>query len=1659
MASTSLAKQLQKLSAPQTSILSLGYKKTSLLIQPKDIGNHDLSAFFEVGLKGLKELSDINKKFIKFESTLYNSSWQTKQRAILSISENQKIDALIEEFLCLLSPYFNSKPALYALEWLVHRFNIEQYNTDILLGYALPYISTQVFTRLIQVIPLKNNPEVAKNWWWLTRSRKTGVQINEQSFIAEAINDTRLLKLICSLIIKVINEHKVNEELVTVWTNFYAKLLVAAFSSSSISKNNLVTIFLPSMITGLESDARPFTVSSLIVIGVMSKYITYTEKLQLSLVKKILFVKHESLYYNCTLLLSVIYKSTRNSSNVKIPNSCIKYMAENSDLQIDAFKKLLKYDKSIFYLLTVRDSLVLLRKEKSIYSFVLDLINCIDLKEDNYTIELVKLIMDSAIDEPWYVEVAKNIKNKYNKSWKNSMKMLHNSQNIDNNEFISTLNADDTTLNDDEQMEVDTIIDEPENNKMEIENNITNNIFTKQYSSDDERLRAYCESFWMENITITHLCNFIKSLIKKNFDFLILLTSDNIIIPTLLSCLACDKQNVRRTTITCFKKFIKKYKETNSLSYLWLIKHILIKRQDILIDNDQIRIVLMFVLQSDNIEAKNTLDNLFKTACNFDISSTLRLKMFDVLSALNSSNVCLNVISHGLELIQKSKIDIAESHILKFALNKLHPNVIDWIVIWPICEKYLKETTPLLNFGTGKLISPVTIFVQNLTTEMFNTMSDNFKLNLIKTLLDLQAKVEDNDIIDAIKSFIHEVSFDSVMFISHLEKMYDDSPNSVRWKNGIALLELIQNKNSLENVTLLTPVLFHILKKCLEFEDQSSLLEYTKQLCLSCILNCCTMTKNDSEKSKVSDHLNLELIVSTMRLSLNQQTQHHALILLSNCAQMVPDQIILHVMTIFTFMGNSVMRQDDEYTFKITCKVLNTIIPILLKEGQVVTRKALSVFARSILDIPEHRRGTLLRYLVQALNTNSYLWELIVLVHKEYKFGTIDIKNKVSSDTICLDICAECPINVLLDTCNNILNYCKFLELKKGEPDQATLIDISNFSANKLHKLKYCLVSFLTNLLSSYTFVSKVMYCTSNNILKEGFTEIIKNTLWFVQHQGNNTYSKNFMPIKYYSILDKVNALLPLDIFVDAINYILTFVDLKSTQHRTMDLLNKRLLESKLLTKDQTLKLLEPLSEIANMSNVNTKEDLNVKQTALISITLVTKCSNINENINVFQGILQKITKSVQDVSIGPLLGTFVLCIAELVYSLKTKAISSFGLIIPTVISVLHKLNGISVMADGALLPSILTGLLRIISELKNFLSPYLVPLIYELALLSTTCDNNSSNENDNYRSIIKTKFQQLSEKLSEIPGRILEPACSNTLAEIIKNLKFTAFQYVLNIVKNSFKNAMTEEFTSFLLKSLDFCCFTHQNENKETRTLEISVISAISEVALKCSESTFRTFYHKLHEWKNGANNDVRVLIYFNLLKTLSNDLKGLYLLFAGNLIPTANSILKQCKSNKLNEKTTLIKYIVSTLENVFKYDTINFTTKERFEIIMKPLVDLLEAVDLENYNNVCQDYIIPCISNLIAAVTDDTLWKDINCQIMLKARHRLPEVRSVCVDTTLAIAERLGENYLPLLPDSIPFLAELMEDEQEVIEQKTRKAIQQMEKYVNEPIETYFC
>jgi U3 small nucleolar RNA-associated protein 10 len=67
----------------------------------------------------------------------------------------------------------------------------------------------------------------------------------------------------------------------------------------------------------------------------------------------------------------------------------------------------------------------------------------------------------------------------------------------------------------------------------------------------------------------------------------------------------------------------------------------------------------------------------------------------------------------------------------------------------------------------------------------------------------------------------------------------------------------------------------------------------------------------------------LQLVLITFKGSKSAQTHQKVLLLLGTLAKLFPQVVVTHIMTLFTFMGASVMRQDDNYTFYVIQKVLS----------------------------------------------------------------------------------------------------------------------------------------------------------------------------------------------------------------------------------------------------------------------------------------------------------------------------------------------------------------------------------------------------------------------------------------------------------------------------------------------------------------------------------------------------------------------------------------------------------------------------------------------------------------------------------------------------------------------------------------------------------------
>lgn len=203
------------------------------------------------------------------------------------------------------------------------------------------------------------------------------------------------------------------------------------------------------------------------------------------------------------------------------------------------------------------------------------------------------------------------------------------------------------------------------------------------------------------------------------------------------------------------------------------------------------------------------------------------------------------------------------------------------------------------------------------------------------------------------------------------------------WKCGVTLLEFL-HKKQLQNPLDLMRQLFPVLRKCLDFDDQS-LVEYTKQLALSDILHCCELMP--TSRSFPQSDFHIDLVVQCVRGTQNPQTHHHALQLITKLATiMPPDKVLQHIVEIFTFIGTTVRARDDAYIFQLISNIIKSVVPILKQKNTI---QVIKTFSDMIMDVPNHRRSALYEDFLTTLDPKIFLWQFLAIL-----FET-EIRNQV----------------------------------------------------------------------------------------------------------------------------------------------------------------------------------------------------------------------------------------------------------------------------------------------------------------------------------------------------------------------------------------------------------------------------------------------------------------------------------------------------------------------------------------------------------------------------------------------------------------------------------------------------------------------------------------
>ncbi|XP_024935549.1 HEAT repeat-containing protein 1 isoform X2 [Cephus cinctus] len=1275
-------------------------------------------------------------------------------------------------------------------------------------------------------------------------------------------------------------------------------------------------------------------------------------------------------------------------------------------------------------------------------------------------------------------------------------------------------------------------------------------IFFRRHFSTVENMLCFLSQLFTKPIspqTSLHCIQISLSLLNRS-KFVQWIFNDKVFTPNLLLALSSQNLECRKAAV----EILTKLSQTFNISmdgFSSLLHELAARKSEITIDPDQLSLALYTLLSPDSDVQHHTsgkLRNKLQEARTLlldiivDKNTPVYIvsQLLDILAHVNGPSILEQLAPLGLELLQRLKIDPQK----KFAGNALK-NILEHFIgitakaltnnkVWKLFEESMMQHDSQI-FTKKGYQPPSVILIKQIDEVFFDSVSKvdpQLSRKILAKLVDVVTDCEIGNVVAAGNRAVRRIRIDAQLVVDELERMEkarvpdNADQNSVKkirmarmqqampnpelfnsrdWKRGITLLEFIQRADNIEREELLLPVLFDLLRMCLGFEEHSPL-EYTNQLLLSSIYHLATKSLPIPDA-----HLHVDLIAQCIRTSRNPQTHHHALLLLVELFRVADMERALHsIMPIFTFMGSSVLRQDDAYSIQIISKTIETIVPVVnAANNERHACEILRVFISSLPDIPEHRRVPLFVKLLQLLENHLHLFYLLTFESHVLSQCNEGVDQQKSSERLefALSISHEFSPRQLIGICVKLLEFMRLLPVEIEDERRKQLpafpgkhiFDVSNNSAKQLRHYKYTLVQFLSALLSAPEFVTRVASLDSSEIsaMNDIFDKLIVELVVLIQsasksadiHLGKSKgkYWKVLLH-HLYDVLDVVNGLLPNKTFIASIKRLLAH-DITTVRRKALELLNARLQQKKFNQYDHEdlLSTIDAIVRIVEEQDKTKSSDYEViQQTALISLKLLAK-SLATDHPNTFKPILELSTELVRTRN-GPVLASGVLCVAELCSAMRVHAIQSLNKFVPAILRLLEKQCNQEV--PDLVVVSIVSALQKIVESVGNFLSLYLDQLLFELSRLNSLYTDTEHPKIELVASRLKATAQRLS---NCIPLRVLLPAVSRTYDAFISNKSYECVGPLMSVLAESFANiqpgdlnAAIQDLTTFFLKVLqfreDFAKDEHSMEideeggdmSRDIKRIEECASKSLVALVLKLSEATFRPLYYKLYDWAaRNPHQKQRNITFYRLSATIAECLKSLFVLFAGQFLNHAATLLgtnNLAVTEESNEflledeahRVELIEAILLTLHRVFTYDAHNFVNQERFETLAQPIIDQIENTmgTVEEYERRAKDLLVPCVASFAGATPDDSLHKQLVYQILLKTRHNKSHVRSTALSALVEIARKLGVDFMPLLPETVPFLAELLEDEDEATEKHAQNAVRTLEEILGEPLQKYF-
>jgi len=273
-----------------------------------------------------------------------------------------------------------------------------------------------------------------------------------------------------------------------------------------------------------------------------------------------------------------------------------------------------------------------------------------------------------------------------------------------------------------------------------------------------------------------------------------------------------------------------------------------------------------------------------------------------------------------------------------------------------------------------------------------------------------------------------------------------------------------------------------------------------------------------------------------------------------------------------------------------------------------------------------------------------------------------------------------------------------------------------------------------------------------------------------------------------------------------------------------------------------------------------------------------------------------------------------------------------------------------------------------------------------------------------------------------------------------------------------------TQVLFSIFLEAFDLRrkCVVDNLEEKygdsELEQLEDLVDEAAISMTLKLNDAAFRPFFARLVEWASKAlpkrdseGKMLRSTTLYLFLGTFFDRLKSIVTSYSSYILEHAAEILDNVSPTD-ETGLKLSKAVLHALSKSFEHDQDDFwQAPSHFSAVSRPL---LKQLTNPSSLAIVED-IIPTITELAASAASADHHKEMNAVMLRYMRSDDVHTRLAAVKCEQSLTERLGEEWLGLLPEMLPFISELQEDDDDVVERETQRWISMIEEILGESLD----